>query len=215
MKDLPFFKFSVAEWNNGDITLLSFAAQGLFINICCHYWSRECVVEYDKLQKRIKAPRELYNELKREGIFQVKDNKVIIEFLDEQLKDRRLKSEIYKKNGSKGGRKTKANAKAIEKQTESNEEANSDKEYLKNELYSANQFLTTVARRLNSLGVKCDVLEVSKLIPPFLDKLDIEEDLDKPLKDVKTHFANWVKIELERNQKKQSSNGFNGFNVAN
>jgi len=200
MKDLPFFKFNVTEWTQGDITLLSLAAQGLFINICCYYWTRGCKVEYDKLQKRLSYPKSVYSELVREGVLKVEDNKVIIEFLDEQLRDRKQRSEINRKNGKKGGLKS-SKKKADAKQEVSESVANADKEYLNNELYNANQYLTTIARRLNSLGVKCDVLDVSKLIPPFLDKLEIEEDLDKPLKDVKTHFANWVKIELEKKQK--------------
>ena len=36
---LPYFKFFTGEWANGSITLESFAVQGVFINVCCFYWS--------------------------------------------------------------------------------------------------------------------------------------------------------------------------------
>ena len=47
-KDLPYFKFFCSEWNDGDITLESYEAQGVFINICSYYWSNECNVNFDK-----------------------------------------------------------------------------------------------------------------------------------------------------------------------
>ena len=53
-RELPYFKFFVSEWNDGDITLESLECQGLFINICSYYWSNECDLTIEKLLKKFK-----------------------------------------------------------------------------------------------------------------------------------------------------------------
>ena len=53
-KDLPYFKFFVSEWNDGDITLEDYKTQGVFINVCSYYWSNECDITIEKLNKRFK-----------------------------------------------------------------------------------------------------------------------------------------------------------------
>ena len=63
-KDLPYFKFFCSEWSDGDITLESYEAQGLFINICSYYWSNECDVNYKKLLKKFRGYEDIINQLK-------------------------------------------------------------------------------------------------------------------------------------------------------
>ena len=40
MKELPYFKFYCNEWITGNITFLDYETQGLFINLCAFYWSK-------------------------------------------------------------------------------------------------------------------------------------------------------------------------------
>jgi hypothetical protein len=104
-KDLPYFKFFCSEWNDGDITLESYEAQGLFINICSYYWSNECDIHLDKLLKKFKGYNVLIADLKDAEIIKIKDNgSVTINFLDEQRDERIWKSKTNSTNGSKGGR---------------------------------------------------------------------------------------------------------------
>ena len=56
-KDLPYFKFFVSEWNDGDITLEDFETQGLFINLCAYYWSNECEITLTKAIKKFICKR--------------------------------------------------------------------------------------------------------------------------------------------------------------
>jgi uncharacterized protein YdaU (DUF1376 family) len=85
-KDLTYFKFVVSEWNDGDITTCSFAAQGLFANLCSLYWSREGDLSMEKARKKFKnASEKLWNELKTEKVFREVEGKLVIKFLDEQL----------------------------------------------------------------------------------------------------------------------------------
>jgi len=126
---LPYFKFFCSEWNDGDITLEDFETQGVFINICSLYWSRECKLSRKVLERRF--PNNLKNilTLKEEGILVIdSDDLVIIRFLDRQAKQKDGRSSTSATNGSKGGRPkkpNKPNLEPIEKPVEPNPEPNS------------------------------------------------------------------------------------------
>lgn len=85
-KELPYFKFEPSKWDNGNIQLCSFEAQGMFINLCCIYWSRigDLPLKLAE-QKLFKSNADAYAELMQEEIFAVNDGKIVINFLDEQL----------------------------------------------------------------------------------------------------------------------------------
>lgn len=109
-KELPYFKFITSEWLDGEITLEDLEVQGLFINICALYWSKEGRVYLSKLKKRYRQAEEnSFNILVEEGFIQVNEDLVSISFLDEQLEERAAKSLTNSKNGKKGGRPRKPN----------------------------------------------------------------------------------------------------------
>lgn len=101
-KDLPYFKFFVSEWNDGDITLEDYKRQGLFINICSYYWSKECNVPTKVLNKKFKELKEDVGYLICEGHLKSLDGFIRISFLDEQ-KQERLKTS---KKNSEAGKKS-------------------------------------------------------------------------------------------------------------
>lgn len=106
-KDLPYFKFYPSEWISGDITIEDLRTQGLFINICCYYWSQECQVSFEKLQKRFKKnKKQIENLISSEIIYRDgEENKTIkIKFLDKQWSEREAVKLKNKANGIKGGR---------------------------------------------------------------------------------------------------------------
>jgi len=103
-KDLPYFKFYCSEWTDGDITLEDLKTQGLFINICSYYWSRECQVSLQNIQKRFRNnSKQLQNLLKAKIIKESGDN-VLIQFLDKQWLEREKIKLRNQKNGKGGGR---------------------------------------------------------------------------------------------------------------
>ena len=104
MKELPYFKFYCSEWINGNITLESLESQGLFVNICVWYWSRECNVNYDILVKKFRYNQDLIDDLLNSELIKNQNGKIKIDFLDEQLKERRKIAKRNKTNGLKGGR---------------------------------------------------------------------------------------------------------------
>lgn len=104
-KELPYFKFYTGEWLNGDITIETFEAQGLFINLCACYWSKQGDFTKSKALKRFRGFEEVFKDLETEGFITVnKNDKITIKFLDEQMKERTVASKSASINGSKGGR---------------------------------------------------------------------------------------------------------------
>ena len=104
-KELPYFKFFVSEWSDGDITLEEFDTQGLFVNLCAYYWSNNCEITLTKAKKRFRNCRpECFNELIESKIIKLEGDLIVINFLVDQLLEREAKSNQNSINGKKGGR---------------------------------------------------------------------------------------------------------------
>tara|TARA_R110000803_G_scaffold180504_2_gene242938 strand:+ start:1758 stop:2504 length:747 start_codon:yes stop_codon:yes gene_type:complete len=103
-KDLPYFKFFCSEWNDGDITLENYELQGLFINICSYYWSNECELTLQKLEKKFKNVEKI-QELIKSNLIKVYDGLISINFLDEQRDERLEQSKIKSKGGKASAEK--------------------------------------------------------------------------------------------------------------
>jgi hypothetical protein len=215
-KDLPYFKFTVADWLTGDIVFESFNVQGLFINICAVYWQRDGVLSLEDIKKRFKNPTEL-SEL-TDRFFSVSNGFISIKFLDEQLEERKRLKITNSLNGKKGGRpktldaieeKTdrffsltehKANESNIEKKREEKrrEELNTncaeisrdDKDKI---LDKKIQNIKNSERWLEGFAMKyrstTDYLRES--LNDFV--LVNYGKLDKPEDDIRHHFVSWLK----------------------
>jgi len=103
-KRLPYFQFEPAEYLAGDIMSCSYAAQGMFNNICALYWQKDCELKYTQTVKRF-GNEELIKELISENIIKSKSDKITINFLDEQYAKATIKSVINSDNGKKGAAK--------------------------------------------------------------------------------------------------------------
>jgi len=103
MIDLPYFKFFPSQWVTGDINYISYELQGAFIQACCHYWSKECDMDYNKLTMRVdKKYIDQLIELK----LITNNKKITIKFMDEQYKERQTAHKLRVENGRKGGNAT-------------------------------------------------------------------------------------------------------------
>lgn len=101
-KELPYFKFFPNEWITGDITLQSMEVQGLFINVCCTYWSKECRVAMAGLKQRY---GEAITTLLESGLIKEKGSFAVINFLDEQWVELYNRHQKNVENGVKGAEK--------------------------------------------------------------------------------------------------------------
>jgi hypothetical protein len=103
-KDIPYFKFYINEWINGDITLEEMEIQGVFINICSYYWSKDCELNLSNLKKKFRGYESKIDVLIQSGIIKVDNEKIVIMFLNEQLQSKAVQKITNRDNGSKGGR---------------------------------------------------------------------------------------------------------------
>ena len=120
-KELPYFRFTPQEWQNGDISLESYAVKGLFIDVCSYYWVQDCVVTKKMLVKKFRNARKNLQELIELGILKHDSttDEVVILYLNKQY-DLLSKNRIDKQNaGRQGGLKKSSNAKAELKQNPS------------------------------------------------------------------------------------------------
>jgi len=114
-KESPWYKFFTGEWANGSITLESYAVQGVFINACCFYWSKQGDVTRKQLEKKIRSKKEI-NVLFEEEILKTNGQYIVIDFLDNQMVERVERS----KQASDAGKKS-AKKRAEKLQRESND----------------------------------------------------------------------------------------------
>lgn len=213
-KDLPYFKFFCSEWSDGDITLESYEAQGLFINICSYYWSNECDINYKKLLKKFKGHEKTVNQLKEESIFKVSDSgEVVISFLDEQRNDRKERSKVKAKGG-----KASAEARRLKKQQNVNTSL-TENEHVLNSCSTETQVLRREEKREEEIVLKENPNKFKEVLKKFDEsnfenterslktnkeniRIKLEEFLEvemhtptftnKPLGDVLKHFRNWL-----------------------
>ena len=101
-KELPYFKFFPSEWISGDITLESMELQGVFMNVCCIYWSKSCRVAIAGLSQRY---GEAIPKLLESGILKQKGGYAVIDFLNEQWVELYERHEKNSKNGKLGNEK--------------------------------------------------------------------------------------------------------------
>lgn len=124
-KELPYFRFTVQEWQNGDISLERFELQGLFISVCGFYWLKDCDCTLAMLNKKYSNATNELNELIELGILKHENrhDKVEIVFLNNQYDLLSEKRKLRQSAGSKGG-----NAKAMLKQKGSYKDKDKDKD---------------------------------------------------------------------------------------
>jgi hypothetical protein len=124
-KELPYFRFTVQEWQNGTISLERYELQGFFIAVCGYYWIQNCDITLAILKKKFSNAIPMLNELIELGVLkhENKHDKIKIDFLLTQHILLSEKRKLRQEAGSKGG-----NAKAMLKQNYSYKDKDKDKD---------------------------------------------------------------------------------------
>lgn len=127
-KELPYFRFTVQEWQNGKISLESFELQGIFISICGYYWIQDCSLTLTLLKKKYRGFEKLIDELIELSIFKFnkKTDEVEITFLNIQFDLLSKARQSKQKAGSIGGKQKSSNAKATLEQKPSYKDKEKD-----------------------------------------------------------------------------------------
>jgi hypothetical protein len=120
-KELPYFKFEPAQWENGNIQVCSFEAQGIFIHVCSMYWQRLGNLPYKlAVQKICKGNATAFDSLIEEDVIKVIDGHICIDFLNEQLAEFENTSKVNSDNARQGWEKRRNNATALQTQSDPN-----------------------------------------------------------------------------------------------
>ena len=127
MKELPYFRFTVAEWLNGDISMESYEHKGLFADICAWYWFKDCSITKAMLEKKFDQSNWI-QDLIDCGVIKVDVDNIQISFLNDQFDILSEKRKARQTAGSKGGKQKSSNAKAKLKQKSSYKDKDKYKE---------------------------------------------------------------------------------------
>ena len=229
MKELPYFKFYPAEYLQGDISFEKLEIQGVFINICSYYWSKNCQVSHEKLLKFVQKlqvshekSKKIINILIETKVIKVENDKIVIDFLDEQFNERQAKHKVFSEAGMKGYltkkeatlkpplskkettlkhldkdkiKKRKDKDKIVIKPNNSEIVFNSLEE-LQKELLNSEIWLQELSQIYNIPTE--DV--VNKLII-FLKEQKADDNITRSLSDIKKHFRNTLKKNIKETKK--------------
>ena len=127
-KELPYFRFTSQEWQNGLISLESYHLKGLFIDICSYYWVQNCKVKENDLHKKFRCKTEVKQLVNLKVLKLTKKGEIKILFLDEQLKMLSKARKLKQLAGAKGGKQKSSNAKAQLQHSSSYKDKDKDKE---------------------------------------------------------------------------------------
>src|SRR5215204_1647036 len=192
-KRLPYFQFEPAEYLTGDIMFCSLASQGLFSQICCLYWQRDCKLTFDQAKKRLNND-DLFKELIGEAIIKIQDGYVIINFLDNQHDNASKSSSKNSINGKKGAEKRWGkNSESIALREDKIREDEKKETIINNgtfisECRSSLQWIETIAMQ-NKIRLET----INFLLDNFGTHLIAMQEQKKTLKEFKEHFSHWLR----------------------
>ena len=196
-KEIPYFKFFIGEWANGDITCESYEAQGIFINICSIYWAKLGKLTESHIRKKFKSD-EAINELIEASIIKIEDGKVIINFLDEQLQEDQLLRRVRSAGGKKSAekrKKIKTTSTGVKDQLKTSSSNNSIEQNRIEDIKSDKVLKTFDITSFENLEMRLktskaeikikleEFLEIEKITPTFKNK---------QIGEILKHFRNWL-----------------------
>lgn len=221
-KELPYFQFEPAEYLTKDISFCSLSAQGLFINICSFYWQRQCDLSKEQFLRRFNYVTE-FEELLKEGVIDVLDEKIVIKFLDNQYLKATEFSKEQSRKGSLGGRPKKLIESQNKPELNPNESQTKPireeeiKEKEKKEIKNNNDlFYTDLINSemwIESLAInnknKFNKVQIVERLLYFKNELNLKFDIKVNKTEFTSHFVSWlnkqindeVKVTTKTNQK--------------
>lgn len=129
-KELPYFRFTVSEWLNDDISLEDYELKGFFIDLCAYYWFKDCQVTKDQVVKRFSsAPTQLERCLEQGFVKEnLLKNLLEINFLNKQWNVLKKYHKSRVKSGRLGGLQKARSAKGELKVSSSYKDKDKDKD---------------------------------------------------------------------------------------
>ena len=109
-KELPYFRFTVQEWQNGGISTLNDSLKGVFIDICAFYWAQNCNVTFETLSNKFKTKSKSIQKLIVSQTIYNQNGIVSISFLDQQLSELKQTKSFFSEMGKLGQKAKKSKA---------------------------------------------------------------------------------------------------------
>lgn len=226
-KELPYFKFYINEWSIGDISLESYKIQGVFLNICIYYWSKDCDLTIINLKKKFKGLEAQIDNLIKSDIIKIDGEYIDIIFLNEQLKSKEVQIITNKINGSKGGRPNRKETKSVsEKKPNGLEVANPNLTNIEESIgeerkgdqlvdegidFFRQNFLTHHLHRSMVEVEKVPKEKIDELMEIFIDqKIGFDEIKGKEFSDLCKNFYYWAPKYLKSHKKSEYGTKNNG-----
>jgi hypothetical protein len=99
---------------------MNFDAQGVFMLVCCYYWLRNRDITVDYLEAKVSTCLPLLRLLEAKKVLLIDDdNRVHIDFLDEQFDERdelsKVRSDAGRRGGQAKGKQTQAKSSRLDK----------------------------------------------------------------------------------------------------
>jgi hypothetical protein len=208
-KELPYFRFTASEWLTDNISFEAYELKGLFIDVCAFYWSRDCSVNIELLNKRFSNASLLLEQLFSNGILKEnKKNFVEIIFLNSQYDLLSEKRKKRQKSGKLGGLSKASNATAMLQQKPSYKDKDKDKDK-DNIKKGKNRFTPPTQGDIESY---CYEKNLNVEAGRFLDFYEANGWMvgKNKMKDWKATIRNWHRREAE-NKTKGSNHGAKSF----
>jgi hypothetical protein len=193
-KELPYFRFTVQDWQNGKISLESFELQGLFISACGYYWINDCCITLTMLKKRFSNSSNLIDELVNLEIIkhEKRHDKIQIDFLNIQYdllseKRKRRQDAGLKGSNAKAMLKQKDSYKDKDKDKDNDKDKDKDKDNLKETFFSDfpnSSYLESVCR---DLGKSKD-----EILVRLMDFRAVSESKYNSMSEFSTHLKRWI-----------------------
>jgi hypothetical protein len=161
MKELPYFKFCPIEYINADVSFLSLEHQGLFIQICALYWTRDCKpMDVDMLYQRFSNATPLLDDLIKRNILKRKKNEVNILFLLNQFIELSGQHERRKMAGRLGGLTKADNSRAVAEPVNGFSNKDKDKDKDKDKIKEKEILKKKILSLLYELSVESEYCEL-------------------------------------------------------
>ena len=204
MEKLQWFKFSYADWRMGKIQKCSEITQARFINLCCLYWSKDAVLSYEDAE--IEIDKEHLDILISKKIIKLKDEFILIEFLDEQIENISETSEkrriaVLKRWGKVKENNTSVlqnNTSVLQNDTEESRVEKKRVEKKRVDNIKSEFFRQTSAMELIQKNHKLSDNGLAELKELFWTMEYEDTESLKPINEIRKHFNNWLKYNTEK-----------------
>ncbi len=195
-KELPYFKFNVAEFLLGRISTKKYDVIGIFTLVCCHYWHKECSISLEELEEKLS--KSSIKKLISLDFLKINEGEVSIPFLDEQYIELSKTHKVNSDNGSKGARvrwskkhsgaNGGANGEPIALRKDKDIEVDKDKIKIRKDIPTESEFLNYCQTFLNGTYLSYEKSLKAKFLQWSENKW--RDGYNKPISNWKTKIQN-------------------------